>query len=111
MKFNLTSSFFFFTFLLLFISCTTSGGRFSKQKEDTLENRIISYETRARSFQALANAQSLSSPHSSPNFRNHGGLSGENLRMVYLQEASRYRTLAKEATLELEKRNKSKTAE
>ena len=71
-----------------------------------LEAQVKSYEARARSFQALANSQSISPPYSSPEFRNHSGLNGQNLRMVYLQEANRYLKFADQARKELEAKKK-----
>ena len=93
-------------FCLLQFSCSSLGTQSKLVKDRSLEDQIRSYELRARSFQALANSQSISSPYSSPQSRNHSALSGENLRMVYLQEASRYRELAERARDQLEKREK-----
>ena len=95
---------------LLLFSCSSLGTQSKLVKDGSLEDQIRSYETRARSFQALANSQSLSSPYSSPQYRNHSALSGENLRMVYLQEASRYRELAERAKDQLEKREQERVA-
>ena len=94
------------SFCILLISCSSLGTQSKLVKDGSLEDQIRSYESRARSFQALANSQSLSSPYSSPRSRNHSALSGENLRMVYLQEASRYRELAERARDQLEKSKK-----
>jgi len=58
------------------------------------------------SYQALADAQSLSPAYSNPGFRNYSKLGGHNLRMVYLQEAIRYRKLAKQAKTEIVNKNK-----
>ena len=94
------------SFCILLSSCSSMGTQSKLVKDGSLEDQIRSYESRARSFKALANSQSLSSPYSSPHSRSHSALSGENLRMVYLQEASRYRELAQRARDQLEKREK-----
>ena len=91
---------------ILLFSCSSLGTQSKLVKDGSLQDQIRSYESRARSFQALANSQSISSPYSSPQSRNHSALSGENLRMVYLQEASRYRELAEQARDQLEKSEK-----
>ena len=107
---SFTFSVLLISFCILLSSCSSLGTQSKLEKDGSLEDQIRSYESRARSFQALANSQSLSSPYSSPHSRSHSALSGENLRMVYLQEASRYRELAERARDQLEKREQERLA-
>lgn len=86
--------------------CTKSINQSTKPIIESAEIRVKKYETRARSYQALADAQSLSPAYSNPGFRNYSKLGGHNLRMVYLQEAIRYRKLAKQAKTEIVNKNK-----
>ena len=107
---SLTLSVLLISFCILLSSCSSLGTQSKLEKDGSLEDQIRSYESRARSFQALANSQSLSSPYSSPHSRSPSALSGENLRMVYLQEASGYRELAERARDQLEKREQERLA-
>ena len=86
---------------LLQNGCTSSINQSPKPSIESAEIRAKRYETRARSYQALADAQSLSPAYSNPKFRNYSKLGGHNLRMVYLQEAVRYRKLAEQAKIEI----------
>lgn len=90
----------------LHIGCASSINQSPKPSIESAEIRAKRYETRARSYQALADAQSLSPAYSNPGFRNYSKLGGHNLRMVYLQEAVRYRKLAKQAKIEIANKNK-----
>ena len=93
--------------ILVCISCRSTVENSALNDQESLETRVKSYEVRARSYEALAKAQSLSPAYSSPQFRNHSRLSGQNLRMVYLQEANRYRNLADQAKKEAEAKKKT----
>jgi hypothetical protein len=86
--------------------CTPFIDQSSKPSIKSAEIRAKRYETRARTYQALADAQSLSPAYSNSGFRNYSKLGGDNLRMVYLQEAVRYRRLAKQAKIEIANKNK-----
>lgn len=86
--------------------CTSSINQSPKTSNESAEIRIKRYETRARTYQALADAQNLSPAYSNPGFRNYSKLGGHNLRMVYLQEVIRYRKLAKQAKNEIVNKNK-----
>jgi hypothetical protein len=93
--------------LFVSISCQSTINESAPNDKESIETRVKSYEARARSYEALAKAQSLSPAYSSPQFRNHSRLSGQNLRMVYLQEANRYRNLADQAKKEAEAKKKT----
>lgn len=86
--------------------CTSSINQSPKTSNESAEIRVKRYETRARTYQALADAQNLSPAYSNPGFRNYSKLGGHNLRMVYLQEVIRYRKLAKQAKNEIVNKNK-----
>lgn len=86
--------------------CTSSINQSTKTSNESAEIRVKRYETRARTYQALADAQNLSPAYSNPGFRNYSKLGGHNLRMVYLQEVIRYRKLAKQAKNEIVNKNK-----
>jgi hypothetical protein len=86
--------------------CTPFINQSPNPSIESAEIRAKRYETKARSYQALADAQSLSPAYSNPGFRNYSKLGGHNLRMVYLQEAVRYRRLAKQAKIEIANKNK-----
>lgn len=71
----------------------------------TAEERIKSYENRARHYQTLSDIQRLSPPYQVFGKRvTRNSLYNPNLRMVYLQEARRYRKLAEEEKAQLESR-------
>lgn len=95
-----------FSLLLICFGCTSTKNNSVQNNKLSLESQIKSYETRARSYKALADAQILSPAYSSPEFRNYSRLSGHNLRMVYLQEVNRYKQLADEARKELQAKKK-----
>lgn len=82
--------FIFFTSSILVSSCT-------KKYPKTTEQKISFYESQARTYQALADAQRLSPPYNSSTFRNRGGLYDPSMRMVYLSEAKKYKKLAEQA--------------
>ena len=87
--------------LFLFASCQQSRLR-------TAEERIKFYENRARHYQTLSDIQRLSPPHKVFGKRvARNNLHNPNLRMVYLQEARRYRKLAEEEKAQLESRTDS----
>ena len=81
-------------FLLFAFFVTTSC---SSNLPKTKEQKVQFYESKARTYQALADSQRLSSPYSSPSLQNRGGLYDPSMRMVYLSEAKKYRKLAEEA--------------
>ena len=82
-------------FLLFAFFITTSC---SSNLPKTKEQKVQLYESKARTYQALAWSQRLSSPYSSPiHLQNRGGLYDPSMRMVYLSEAKKYRKLAEEA--------------
>ena len=80
--------------LLLLISCT------AKKKFDSPAEKVKAYESRARTYQALADAQRLSPPYSATRLRGNLGIHNPSMRMTYLNEAKRYRALATQAKIE-----------
>ena len=80
----------------LFFTCFAFGSC-SSNFPQTTEQKISYYESRARTYQALADAQRLSPPYNSPTLRNRGGLHEPSMRMVYLSEAKKYKRLAEQA--------------
>ena len=80
--------------LLLLISCT------AKKKFDSPADKVKAYESRARTYQALADAQRLSPPYSATRLRGNLGIHNPSMRMTYLNEAKRYRALATQAKIE-----------
>ena len=78
---------------LIFSLCIGCKSKLSNSPHD----KIIEYEKKARTFQSLHEIQRLSPPYTNfnnNNIRNH--MHNEHLRMSYLQEARRYRNMAKE---------------
>ena len=84
----------FFILLLLF-SCT------AQKKFNSHTEKVKAYESRARTYQALADAQRLSPPHSTSRLRGAMGIHNPSMRMIYLSEAKRYRALAAQAKKEM----------
>ena len=80
--------------LLLLISCT------AQKKFDSPVEKVKAYESRARTYQALADAQRLSPPYSTSRLRGATGIHNPSMRMTYLSEAKRYRALAAQAKKE-----------
>ena len=80
--------------LLLLISCT------AQKKFDSPAAKVEAYESRARTYQALADTQRLSPPYSASRLRGATGIHNPGMRMAYLSEAKRYRALAAQAKKE-----------
>jgi len=59
--------------------CTSSINQSPKTSNESAEIRVKRYETRARTYQALADAQNLSPAYSNPGFRNYSKLGGHKL--------------------------------
>ena len=85
--------------LILISSCTTTS------PGNTAQDKVSTYEAKARNFEALARSQTISPPYS-PSFRGNNSHYSHGLRMTYLMEAKRYRKLAKEQKEE-DERNKA----
>ena len=85
--------------LILFYSCAT------KTTFNSTSEKIKSFEKRARTYQALADAQRLSSPYNDRYFRNQG-INNPAMRIAYLKEAERYRKLAEQARMNTESKKK-----
>lgn len=79
--------------LFAFFFTTSCSSNLPKTKEQ----KVQFYESKARTYQALADSQRLSSPYNSPSLQNRGGLHDPSMRMAYLSEAKKYRKLAEEA--------------
>lgn len=91
-KYIQTTSYFI---LLLLISCT------AQKKFDSPAAKVEAYESRARTYQALADAQRLSPPYSTSRLRGATGIHNPGMRMAYLSEAKRYQALAAQAKKEM----------
>ena len=75
-------------YLLLHSGCT--------QSRPTSAEKIKDYESKARTFQTLADLQRLSPPYSTNNFAEYYKYSQTGLRKDYLRKAKKYRKLAME---------------
>ena len=80
--------------LFLLISCT------AQKNFDSPFEKVKEYESRARTYQALADAQRLSPPYSTSRLRGATGIHNPSMRMTYLSEAKRFRALAAQAKKE-----------
>ena len=73
----------------IFLSCSNHSSKSPPEK-------IKYYESRARHYQTLSDLQRLSPPYSSFNHKQQiTRLNNDHMRMAYLNEARRYRKLAK----------------
>ena len=84
----------FFFILLLLISCS------AQKKFTSPAEKAKAYESRARTYQVLADAQRLSPPYSTSRLRGVTGIHNPSMRMTYIREAKRYRALAAQAKKE-----------
>jgi hypothetical protein len=83
--------------ILLIFSCT------SKKSFHSAADKIKFYESRARTYKALASSQILIPPYGKNSQQSLKGLYDPTLRVVYLQEAKRYEKLAEEIKVKQKK--------
>jgi hypothetical protein len=65
----------------------------------TIEQKIEFYQSRAKTYRALANAQRLSPPYSDNKLSIKSKLTNQPMRMIYLKEAKKYQELAEIAKI------------
>lgn len=85
----------FFRLIISFFSLTLISSCTTTSPGNTAQDKVSTYEAKARNFEALARSQTISPPYS-PSFRGNDSHYSHGLRMTYLMEAKRYRKLAKE---------------
>ena len=85
----------FFRLIISFFSLTLISSCTTTSPGNTAQDKVSTYEAKARNFEALARSQTISPPYS-PSFRGNNSHYSHGLRMTYLMEAKRYRKLAKE---------------
>ena len=70
-----------------------------KKEFRTIEQKIDFYQSRAKTYQALADAQRLSPPYSSKKSSIKSEFYNQSMRMTYLKEAKKYQELAEIAKI------------
>ena len=81
--------------LLVFVTCLGLLNSCRQTQKRTLPEKIKFYESRARTFQTLADLQRLTPPYSSHTLATGQRLHHQQLRSIYLNKAKKYRNLAK----------------
>ena len=70
-----------------------------KKEFRTIEQKIDFYQSRAKTYQALADAQRLSPPYIGKKLSIKSDLYNQSMRITYLKEAKKYQELAEIAKI------------
>ena len=87
----------FISNFIIFITCLAVPSSCRQKQKRTFSERIKNYESRAKTFQTLADLQSLSPPYPSHALLNGQRPHHQKLKSTYFQKAKKYRTLADNA--------------